>query len=208
MSLLRMTERKLAANRANARKSTGPRTPEGKAVSSQNNAIHYLYARKYTIPPEWDAECAARASALTGHFTDPIERELRQKWTYVELWIRRLDGLEANLCRREIQNAHGDVRRGTAAWVHHNPLFRAWLKRFCQLTSHAARLFRSIKAYCRNRHTIQLPPPPKTMAAGANSSPGAGRTHISLIPNGHEFYPQPSNPLLTSFQQPFGVASL
>ena len=34
------------ANRLNARKSTGPRTPEGKAVVSQNAVKHGLLARE------------------------------------------------------------------------------------------------------------------------------------------------------------------
>jgi hypothetical protein len=37
---------KLAANRANAQASTGPRTPEGKAASSQNAVKHGLYSRR------------------------------------------------------------------------------------------------------------------------------------------------------------------
>jgi len=212
MPLIRMTERKLAANRANAQKSTGPRTAAGKAASAQNNAIHYLYARKFTIPPEWHHQCTARATELTRHVTDPVERDLRHQWTYIELWIRRLDTLEDKLCTLEIHNAQGDTRRGITAWVRHNPLFRAWLKRFRQLTRLSARLFRAIQAHCRNRRarpqTCPPPPAPKVMAAGAASSPGAVQTHISLIPNAHEFYSAPSNPLLTSFQQPLGVSSL
>jgi hypothetical protein len=34
------TEKQIQANRANAAKSTGPRTPEGKRISSQNGAIY------------------------------------------------------------------------------------------------------------------------------------------------------------------------
>jgi hypothetical protein len=45
-----MTPAALAANRANAQKSTGPRTPEGKAIVSQNAVTHGLSARAL-IPP-------------------------------------------------------------------------------------------------------------------------------------------------------------
>ncbi|MGE5327690.1 MAG: hypothetical protein ACM3NO_11675, partial [Deltaproteobacteria bacterium] len=41
-----LSERKLAANRANARKSTGPRTPVGKCRSSMNSLKHGRYAQR------------------------------------------------------------------------------------------------------------------------------------------------------------------
>ena len=43
------SERKLAANRANAQKSTGPRSEEGKASSKLNAQIHGLLAREVVI---------------------------------------------------------------------------------------------------------------------------------------------------------------
>jgi hypothetical protein len=46
----RLSEKQLAANRANALKSTGPRTPEGRAISRWNALQHGVLARA-VIPP-------------------------------------------------------------------------------------------------------------------------------------------------------------
>ena len=47
-----MSEKKLAANRANARKSTGPRTAEGKARASLNAITHGLFCKDLVLPGE------------------------------------------------------------------------------------------------------------------------------------------------------------
>jgi hypothetical protein len=47
-----MSEAKLAANRQNARKSTGPRTKEGKKRSSQNSLSHGIFCREVVLPGE------------------------------------------------------------------------------------------------------------------------------------------------------------
>src|SRR5215469_16776457 len=49
------TERQKAANRANARRSTGPKTPKGKAAVRLNAIRHGLLARDAVLPGE-DAE--------------------------------------------------------------------------------------------------------------------------------------------------------
>ncbi|MFN7925874.1 MAG: hypothetical protein U0Q16_37590 [Bryobacteraceae bacterium] len=47
-----ITDRKLEANRANAQHSTGPRTPEGKAASSQNATTHGLFSATFAVAPQ------------------------------------------------------------------------------------------------------------------------------------------------------------
>ena len=50
------TKRQIAANRRNARKSTGPRTPDGKAQSSRNAVRHGILARNLMLVGEFRQE--------------------------------------------------------------------------------------------------------------------------------------------------------
>ncbi len=63
-------ERRIAANRANARRSTGPRTPEGKVRSAQNALKHGLFARTLALAAEPLGEARAEFDALHAELTE------------------------------------------------------------------------------------------------------------------------------------------
>jgi len=75
------TEAQIEANRANAQKSTGPRTPEGKALVSQNAITHGLLARAGVIPGEEEHEFAAHREGLRQQLRpgSPLEEVLAQR---------------------------------------------------------------------------------------------------------------------------------
>jgi hypothetical protein len=58
------TDKQIEANRANSRRSTGPRTPEGKAASSRNAVRHDLLARAFVL----QSECPERFETLVDSF--------------------------------------------------------------------------------------------------------------------------------------------
>ena len=59
-----MTNEQLAANQANSQLSTGPRTEEGKARSSQNSLKHGVFAKTIVLPGESQEEFDALLEGL------------------------------------------------------------------------------------------------------------------------------------------------
>jgi len=84
------TERKLEANRRNALRSTGPRTPEGKARVAQNPLKHGLLSRKTLLRNEDPKKLKALAKALRADLKPqgPSER-LFADMMISDLWKRR-----------------------------------------------------------------------------------------------------------------------
>jgi hypothetical protein len=87
---------KLAANRANARRSTGPKTPEGKEKSKFNAVEHGLTSRYFPAvieagTAEWDELEAVRTDLLSHcQPVGPIEELLLEKITIEYMRYRRL----------------------------------------------------------------------------------------------------------------------
>jgi hypothetical protein len=72
------SQKQLAANRLNSKKSTGPRSPEGKARASMNALKTGIDARSQTIPGEPISQLEALADEYHDRFhpTTPEQRML------------------------------------------------------------------------------------------------------------------------------------
>ena len=90
------TEKQLVANRANALKSTGPRTEEGKARSRHNALTHGLTATQVVIPGETPADYSALRDRLMSEIApqSALEEDLADRLA-TTLWrLRRIPVLE------------------------------------------------------------------------------------------------------------------
>ena len=126
------TSRQIEANRLNAQKSTGPRTPEGKAVSSQNALKSGLDAESQFVVGEDRAEFAqlqheylTRFQPLTPEERFQVDTLLRNEWI-----LRRLFRAEAHLW--EYHTIRADRSEGVPlgeALVAANDVFRRLQRR-------------------------------------------------------------------------------
>ena len=82
------TEAQIAANRANAQLSTGPKTEEGKARSSRNNLRYGLTSREFVVLPgqedvfrEWIAGLHAEVKPCGALEIDLFRQLAHASWT-------------------------------------------------------------------------------------------------------------------------------
>jgi hypothetical protein len=107
------TEKQIAANRANAKRSTGPKTFEGKIRSSVNSRKHGLSAKTIVIDGEDPAEFDELLSSLIKQFNpDPgCEYELVSLLANTFWRLRRIPLFEARSFRpQQSEIAYGDPR--------------------------------------------------------------------------------------------------
>ncbi len=105
-----VSRRRLAANRKNARKSTGPKTPEGKKRSSLNALKHGLLAREVVIK---DGDGAERAEDFHAFLTDlvadlkpvgPVEETLVERIATCYWRLRRAQRFEIGAVRAALDD--------------------------------------------------------------------------------------------------------
>jgi hypothetical protein len=91
--------KKIAANRANARKSTGPKTQAGKDVSRRNSLVHGLTAGVLFLDHEDPAEFHALREAFLAEYppTDVLDREYVDRLASIVWRMRRIPLFEGTL---------------------------------------------------------------------------------------------------------------
>ena len=120
-----LSEKQLIANRANAQKSTGPRTPAGKRQSSRNATRHGLLARALLIDGESPEAFNELLASLQKEFepNTPTEYTLvdnlaAAQWRRLRLWTMESSGISHDMRRR--QNA-GETTGQTAGQSEDSP---------------------------------------------------------------------------------------
>jgi len=98
-----------AANRRNALKSTGPKTPQGKARSSQNAISHRLSARATVVLDESVEEFDAFAQGIRDDLrpAGPMEIVLVDRIVHLSWKLRRIPKVEAELFVRPDPSIEG-----------------------------------------------------------------------------------------------------
>ena len=109
------THAQIKANRNNAKKSTGPRTEEGKALVAKNALKHGLLARDTVLPGEDAADFDRQLSALESDIQpgNSLEFELVRQIADAQWRMRRLTRLETGFLATAVddQRRHLEKRR-------------------------------------------------------------------------------------------------
>ena len=109
------TNAQIKANRNNAKKSTGPRTEEGKTRVAKNALKHGLLARDTVLPGEYPADFDRQLSALEADIqpANSLEFELVRQIADAQWRMRRLTRLETGFLAAAVddQRRHLEKRR-------------------------------------------------------------------------------------------------
>jgi hypothetical protein len=103
------SQRQIEANRRNARRSTGPKTPEGKAIASRNRSLHGFRSRGPLLPGEDPAEFAAALAGWHAEYqpANPDEESLVFQLAAAEWRRRRMIYLETAFFTDALSNQPG-----------------------------------------------------------------------------------------------------
>ena len=110
-----VSQRQLEANRANAKRSTGPKSASGKARSRLNAVTHGLTSRQLVVGAEKPEDFDAFREALFADLepSGALQCELVDEIAKFQWRLRRIPVLEADLLNRVTINNSNDLSRLT-----------------------------------------------------------------------------------------------
>ncbi|QOY91141.1 hypothetical protein [Paludibaculum fermentans] len=144
--LASISEKRLAANRANARQSTGPRTAVGKSAVAENACRTRFFARVHRMPPHIEAHFKARAEEKTRCLSDPARRAHHYDWWMLDGHRILHEKREQGLFNAGLEYAKGDETQA-AAWVLRQSGYIAALNRYAGwIQAHLSKVERALSA--------------------------------------------------------------
>ena len=101
------SEKRIAANRANSMKSTGPRTPEGKERSKMNAVTHGLTAQSSVLPGEDGGQLEELSAALMRELkpSGMVQRLIAERIVSLTWKLRRVARAEEVVARQMDESA-------------------------------------------------------------------------------------------------------
>jgi hypothetical protein len=116
-----LTEARINANRENAKKSTGPRTAEGKAASSRNRLLHGLRANKHILLDEHPEDFLLLLKSLDDTFRPVGEaEEMLVTQIAADQWrLERALPIEAGIFREHLETVAAKDYRTERDLVNH-----------------------------------------------------------------------------------------
>ena len=105
--------KQIAANRANAKKSTGPKSAEGRARSSQNSRKHGLTASRMMFDGEDPEDFKDLCEGLKGEYNPQtiVEQELVSYLASLFWRLRRVPHYEVQIALKEDQTVQAKAKR-------------------------------------------------------------------------------------------------
>jgi hypothetical protein len=179
-----LSEAQLAANRANAQHSTGPLTPEGRAISSRNALKAGLTGRTVLLPTDDAAEYNRRLdSALACHAPETEEEQiLVQSLVDIDWRLNRIVSLESGIYAKgtlEFADAHTDQPAAHRALLIQAEVYLKYEKPLRNLHIQEARLQRQ-----RAKNLADLK---RLKAERATQEPAPEKANAAAAANGFEF---------------------
>ena len=100
------TDKQIAANRLNAQRSTGPKTPEGRAAVRLNGVKHGLFAQTLVLKGESESDFTALLESYEAEHAPatPTEEGLVLQLAMAMWRLRRLYHAEAAFCAHEMKS--------------------------------------------------------------------------------------------------------